>query len=60
MENILGPPFWFWRLLLAAVLAGVIGFERQLRGCAAGLRTELVNRLSGLPGVRHVAWKRLP
>ena len=42
MENFLGLPFWFWRLLLAAVLAGIIGFERQLRGRAAGLRTHIL------------------
>ncbi len=42
MENFLGLPFWLWRLLLAAVLAGIIGFERQLRGRAAGLRTHIL------------------
>lgn len=42
MENFLGLPFWFWRLLLAAVLAGMVGFERQLRGRAAGLRTHIL------------------
>jgi len=43
MENLLAElPFWFWRLILAAVLAGIIGFERQLRGRAAGLRTHIL------------------
>ena len=42
MENFWGLPFWFWRLLLAAVLAGIIGFERQMRGRAAGLRTHIL------------------
>lgn len=42
MEDFLGLPFWFWRLLLAAVLAGMVGFERQLRGRAAGLRTHIL------------------
>lgn len=42
MENFLGLPFWFWRLLLATVLAGMVGFERQLRGRAAGLRTHIL------------------
>ncbi|MBI2438569.1 MAG: MgtC/SapB family protein [Lentisphaerae bacterium] len=42
MDNFLGLPFWFWRLLLAAALAGIIGLERQLRGRAAGLRTHIL------------------
>lgn len=42
MDNFFGLPAWFWRLLLAVVLAGVVGFERQLRGRAAGLRTHIL------------------
>ena len=33
-------------------------FHLQLT--SVGLRTEIVSRLSVLPGVRQVAWKRLP
>ena len=32
----------FFRLLLSTVLSGVIGFERGLRGRAAGLRTHIL------------------
>lgn len=42
MDNFIGLPAWFWRLLLAVVLAGIVGFERQLRGRAAGLRTHIL------------------
>lgn len=42
MNDFLGLPFWFWRLLLAAVLSGIVGLERQLRGRAAGLRTHIL------------------
>ena len=30
------------RILLAAILSGLIGFERELNGCAAGLRTHIL------------------
>ena len=30
------------KLLLAAVLGGMIGFEREVRGRAAGLRTHIL------------------
>lgn len=42
MNDFFGLPFWFWRLLLAAVLSGIVGLERQLRGRAAGLRTHIL------------------
>ncbi|MBI2441176.1 MAG: MgtC/SapB family protein [Lentisphaerae bacterium] len=42
MDNFLGLPFWFWRLLLAVALSGIVGLERQLRGRAAGLRTHIL------------------
>ncbi|MCB8945699.1 MAG: MgtC/SapB family protein [Ardenticatenaceae bacterium] len=32
----------FWRLTLAAVLGGVVGFERELNGHPAGLRTNIL------------------
>lgn len=32
----------FWRLILAAVLSGAIGFEREFHGRAAGLRTHIL------------------
>jgi len=35
-------PFWLWRLLLAAGLAGAVGLEREARGRAAGLRTHIL------------------
>ena len=31
----------FWRLILAAILGGLIGFERELKHRAAGLRTNM-------------------
>jgi putative Mg2+ transporter-C (MgtC) family protein len=36
--------FWvfFWRLSLAALLGGVVGFERELSGHPAGLRTNIL------------------
>ncbi|MFA5043068.1 MAG: MgtC/SapB family protein [Kiritimatiellia bacterium] len=33
---------WFWRLLLAVVLGGIVGFERQYHGRPAGLRTHIL------------------
>lgn len=33
---------FFWRLSLAALLGGVVGFERELSGHPAGLRTNIL------------------
>lgn len=33
---------WFFRLVLAVALGGIVGFERQYRGWPAGRRTHIL------------------
>eukprot|EP01031_Cornospumella_fuschlensis_P046186 gene46186-56546_t len=42
------------RLLLAAVLGGLLGYERESRGKAAGIRTHMLVAMGAVPG----AWLR--
>ncbi len=42
MESSLAVQTWLFRILLAVVLGGLVGFERQYHGRAAGLRTHIL------------------
>ena len=42
MFSLQGIDIWLMRLIVSAVLGGVVGFERQYHGRAAGLRTHML------------------
>lgn len=42
MESGLSVETWLFRILLAVVLGGLVGFEREYHGRAAGLRTHIL------------------
>ena len=42
MESSLAVEIWLFRILLAIVLGGLVGFERQYHGRSAGLRTHIL------------------
>jgi putative Mg2+ transporter-C (MgtC) family protein len=62
MESGLSIEIWLSRLVLAVVLGGIVGFERQYRGRPAGLRTHILVCLGAtlvtLAGVCLVAGKQ--
>ena len=64
MESGLNFDVWLFRLVMAVVLGGIVGFERQYRGRPAGLRTHILVCLGAtlitLAGVCLVAGKQQP